>query len=238
MRFIEGVTVSEIIRQLRDLRDAIRDRASTAQLRTRVDDMSKSLVRLDKQKKQKQQKADENPLMDLLEALSLPKGTGRQTKALRKQLDSLSGGSDTAAIASFAALIHSAMELSSDEVSPDTDGDAKSGLFQRLFGSQDKGEKEAPDSPDAPAAKAARARTTGTVREILIQLLERLSLPEELVGKQIIVVANLAPRKIRGEESNGMLLAASAMGGEDGNELEAVVLLQPGKAVPNGSEIH
>lgn len=62
--------------------------------------------------------------------------------------------------------------------------------------------------------------------------------PEQLVGKQIIVVANLAPRNIRGEESNGMLLAASAMGGEDGKELQAVVLLEPGQAVPNGSEIH
>ena len=33
--------------------------------------------------------------------------------------------------------------------------------------------------------------------------------PENLIGKQIVVVANLAPRKIRGEVSNGMLLAAS-----------------------------
>jgi len=33
--------------------------------------------------------------------------------------------------------------------------------------------------------------------------------PEELVGKNIVVVANLAPAKIRGEESQGMLLAAS-----------------------------
>src|SRR5580704_2216579 len=33
--------------------------------------------------------------------------------------------------------------------------------------------------------------------------------PEELVGKQIIVVANLAPRPMRGEISNGMLLAAT-----------------------------
>ena len=38
--------------------------------------------------------------------------------------------------------------------------------------------------------------------------------PEDLTGKQIIVVANLAPRQIRGEDSNGMLLAASAMNGE------------------------
>jgi tRNA-binding protein len=32
---------------------------------------------------------------------------------------------------------------------------------------------------------------------------------EELVGRTIIIVANLAPRVIRGEESRGMLLAAS-----------------------------
>lgn len=34
--------------------------------------------------------------------------------------------------------------------------------------------------------------------------------PEELVGKLIVVVANLKPAKIRGVESRGMLLAASA----------------------------
>src|SRR6202000_1508366 len=33
--------------------------------------------------------------------------------------------------------------------------------------------------------------------------------PEQLVGKQIVVVANLAPRSMRGEISQGMLLAAS-----------------------------
>src|SRR3954466_2007905 len=33
--------------------------------------------------------------------------------------------------------------------------------------------------------------------------------PEQLVGKQIVVVANLAPRTMRGEVSQGMLLAAT-----------------------------
>jgi methionyl-tRNA synthetase len=33
--------------------------------------------------------------------------------------------------------------------------------------------------------------------------------PEKLVGRKIVIVANLAPRKMRGLESNGMLLAAS-----------------------------
>jgi methionyl-tRNA synthetase len=37
--------------------------------------------------------------------------------------------------------------------------------------------------------------------------------PETLIGRKIIIVANLAPRKMRGLESNGMLLAASLEGG-------------------------
>lgn len=54
--------------------------------------------------------------------------------------------------------------------------------------------------------------------------------PEELEGKQIIVVANLEPVKLRGVESNGMLLAA-----DDGNG--KVVLLTTDKKIENGSEI-
>jgi len=38
--------------------------------------------------------------------------------------------------------------------------------------------------------------------------------PEDLVGRKIVVVANLAPRKMRGLESNGMLLAASVADGK------------------------
>lgn len=58
--------------------------------------------------------------------------------------------------------------------------------------------------------------------------------PAGLVGRQIIVVANLAPRTIRGEVSNGMLLAASVT---DGDAVQDVVLLQPGKPVPPGSTV-
>lgn len=36
--------------------------------------------------------------------------------------------------------------------------------------------------------------------------------PEELIGKQIIIVANLEPAVIRGVESQGMLLAATSQG--------------------------
>ncbi len=46
--------------------------------------------------------------------------------------------------------------------------------------------------------------------------------PEELVGKSIVVVANLAPATIRGVESNGMLLAATG-----GDQVSLVVLDRP-----------
>jgi len=65
--------------------------------------------------------------------------------------------------------------------------------------------------------------------------------PADLVGRQIIVVANLAPRKIRGEASDGMLLAASVLGESEGDEnppqVVDVVLLAPGTAVPAGSSV-
>lgn len=55
--------------------------------------------------------------------------------------------------------------------------------------------------------------------------------PEELVGTQIIIVANLEPRALMGHESNGMLLAA-----RDGEEVP--VLLRPQRTVPPGSKIN
>ncbi len=48
----------------------------------------------------------------------------------------------------------------------------------------------------------------GEKRQIVAGIAENYS-PEELVGKKIIVIANLAPVRIRGVESNGMLLAAT-----------------------------
>ena len=38
--------------------------------------------------------------------------------------------------------------------------------------------------------------------------------PEDIIGKQVVVVANLAPRKMRGIESNGMILMAESSGGK------------------------
>ena len=50
-------------------------------------------------------------------------------------------------------------------------------------------------------------------RQILAGIAEAYT-PETLIGRKIVIVANLAPRKLRGLESNGMLLAASLEGGK------------------------
>ena len=56
--------------------------------------------------------------------------------------------------------------------------------------------------------------------------------PEDLVGKQVVVVANLKPAKLRGEISNGMLLAASSAG-----EPVVVAVVSPEKDLPAGSKV-
>lgn len=59
--------------------------------------------------------------------------------------------------------------------------------------------------------------------------------PESLVGRLIIIVANLAPRMIRGEESRGMLLAASDAPKQGGGDERAVVVLTPASEIAPGS---
>ncbi len=51
------------------------------------------------------------------------------------------------------------------------------------------------------------------VRQILAGIAEAYA-PETLIGRKVVIVANLAPRKLRGFESNGMIVAASLEGGK------------------------
>lgn len=53
--------------------------------------------------------------------------------------------------------------------------------------------------------------------------------PETLVGRQVVIVANLAPATLRGVESQGMLLAASSDG--------KVVLVRPDEEVAPGATV-
>ncbi|MEJ2697631.1 MAG: methionine--tRNA ligase [Candidatus Sulfobium sp.] len=70
---------------------------------------------------------------------------------------------------------------------------------------------------------------TGEPRQIVAGIGKTYT-PEELIGKKIVVVANLQPAKLMGVESNGMLLAATSSDG-------IPVILVPEKDVEEGSKI-
>lgn len=81
---------------------------------------------------------------------------------------------------------------------------------------------------------------SGTTRQICAGIREAYK-PEELVGRLIVIVANLAPRNLRGEESRGMLLAASdaprEAGAADPAAVRRVVLLRPDVDIAPGSVV-
>ena len=51
------------------------------------------------------------------------------------------------------------------------------------------------------------------VRQLVAGIAEAYE-PETLIGRKVVIVANLAPRKLRGLESNGMIVAAAPEGGK------------------------
>ncbi len=67
----------------------------------------------------------------------------------------------------------------------------------------------------------------GTETRRLVAGIAETYQPEHLIGKDIPVLMNLEPRKIRGVESHGMILAVDAGG--------KAVLLHPDRKVPSGS---
>lgn len=67
------------------------------------------------------------------------------------------------------------------------------------------------------------------VRTIVSGIAESFS-PEEIIGQQVAVLVNLAPRKIRGVESQGMILMADTPDGK-------LAFMEPEKAVKNGQEV-
>jgi methionyl-tRNA synthetase len=70
----------------------------------------------------------------------------------------------------------------------------------------------------------------GGERRTIVAGIRKAYAPEQLVGRQIVIVANLQPAKLMGVESQGMVLAASLEGGDP-------VLLQPEHEVPTGTRV-
>ena len=84
--------------------------------------------------------------------------------------------------------------------------------------------------PKAKKLLVLKIDTGLDVRTIVSGIAEYYS-PEEIVGKQVVVVANLAPRELRGVESHGMILMAETPDGK------LVFVNTDCKDTPNGSGI-
>lgn len=70
---------------------------------------------------------------------------------------------------------------------------------------------EAKDHPKADKLLILQLKVGEEQRQVVSGIKEYYS-PEDLVGKKVVIVANLKPIKLRGEESNGMILAAEKDG--------------------------
>ena len=71
---------------------------------------------------------------------------------------------------------------------------------------------------------------TGLDQRTIVSGIAESFIPEALIGQQAMVLLNLAPREIKGIQSQGMLLLAENADG-------SLALMQPGAAVRNGSSI-
>lgn len=82
--------------------------------------------------------------------------------------------------------------------------------------------------PDADKLLVSKIDIGSEIRQIVSGIADHYS-PEEFIGKKVIIVSNLKPAKIRGIESQGMILA-----GDKKDLLEVISV----KDLPNGVKIH
>lgn len=69
----------------------------------------------------------------------------------------------------------------------------------------------------------------GTEQRVVVAGMAHTYSPEEFIGRQVPILVNLQPRKLKGIESQGMILAVDVEG--------RPYLLQPDREVPPGSKV-
>jgi len=71
---------------------------------------------------------------------------------------------------------------------------------------------------------------TGIDKRTVVSGIAEYYTPEEIIGRQVSILVNLAPKKLRGIESQGMILMAENPDG-------TLAFVSPDKAIKNGGEI-
>jgi methionyl-tRNA synthetase len=85
--------------------------------------------------------------------------------------------------------------------------------------------------PNADKLLVMQIDLGGERRQICAGIRQQVADPQTLVGKQIVVVANLAARQMRGQISQGMLLAASEAA------TGRIIIVVPSEPVAAGSKV-
>lgn len=89
---------------------------------------------------------------------------------------------------------------------------------------------EASDHPNADKLLVLKVDLGNEQRQICAGIKGHYT-PEQLIGKNLVIVANLAPRMMRGLESQGMLLAATSA------DKSRVIVLSPDSPIEPGSTV-
>lgn len=86
--------------------------------------------------------------------------------------------------------------------------------------------KEVIEHPDADRLYVVKVDTGKEIRQ-LVAGIRKFYTKEQLIGRRVVVVSNLEPAVIRGQESQGMILAAT--------DSEGICLVAPDRAAALGS---
>ncbi len=88
--------------------------------------------------------------------------------------------------------------------------------------------KEVKEHPNADRLYVIKVDTGKEERQVVAGIRASYT-KEQLIGRRVIIVANLEPATIRGEQSNGMILAAS--------DEQGISVLSPDREVALGSVV-
>ena len=189
-------------RQLRELRDAIRDRADDRALQQRIEAMSATLVKLDTERGQASRTSGPvETLQSLLEQTCLPRGNARRLKGLNKELDQIDDAEVGRAVARVATLFN---EILTER---ETERDTGPGWgVRRWFGGKGRGV--------APADEAGAETALEAQRELLRYCLDRLDGADEAAVRALRTDLSRAAREqqLRGHADALLELAAATAG--------------------------
>ncbi|MCL5801085.1 MAG: hypothetical protein M1283_00855, partial [Gammaproteobacteria bacterium] len=185
----------DLNQQIETLRNAIRDGRDSLGLKNLIERLGDAVLRQDRQGGAGKRSGPEpgEVLLDLLDALSFPRGMGRKVKALRMRLGDKGAKNDKTLPKDFAELVREALTLAASEGSEEisegrkteqrTDT-PKAGLFGRLFGRSDDvspltASSVSPIEPPVatPAAPPVKSAPTPDGFDLISRLLSSLTLP-------------------------------------------------------------